>query len=171
MSHLRPVLSPLGALVGAVAAAVPQGPRAVAAAMAPHLTDPMLLAGLSLPCCAERYVRHLLHEAPDGSWALAALVWRPGQMSPVHAHRAWCAFGIARGVLAETRYARAAAAEEAPVLEGLRLCRPGDVAGGPADPRLIHRLANLSCGTAVSLHAYGLPYARFCTDLNTVHAA
>ena len=42
---------------------------------------------------------------------------------------------------------------------------------GPACPDAIHRLANLGTETAVSIHAYGLPYGRFCSDLNRVFAA
>jgi hypothetical protein len=51
------------------------------------------------------------------------------------------------------------------------LRRPGDTSHGPARPDAIHRLANLGTETAVSIHAYGLPYARFCTDLNRVFTA
>jgi len=140
--------------------------QAVAAALGAHVGDPALLAGIATPCCAERYMRHLLHEDAEAGWAVAALVWRPGQMSPVHAHRAWCAVGVHRGVLVESYYAPG----EGLVPSAVHLRRPGETSGGPADPALIHRLANLGCETAVSIHAYGLPFDRFCTSLNTIHA-
>lgn len=159
------------ALIADIAAAVRgpgTDPRLVAEAMAAHCGDPTLLAGRDLPCGAERYVRHRLHEDAEGGWALAALVWRPGQMSPVHAHHAWCAVGFHRGVLAETFYAMG---EGGVVPTSIVMRRPGDLSFGLAQPDAIHRLANLGTEVAVSLHAYGLPYARFCTDLNQVYAA
>lgn len=152
-----------------VAARGPVGERSrlVAEAMAPHAADPMLLVGHSCPCSAERYVRHLLYEDAKSGWAIAALVWRPGQMSPVHAHQVWCAVGFHRGVLAETFYELV---QGTPVPTGIVMRRPGDISHGPASPDAIHRLANLGTEVAVSIHAYGLPYARFCTDLNSVYA-
>ena len=162
----------LDALIAAVGEAVhspeQDRARAVAEAMAPHTTDPTLLAGRSCPCSGERYVRHLLHEDVEQGWAIAALVWRPGQMSPVHAHHAWCAVGFHRGILAETFYALG---ESGPVPSSIVMRRPGDSSYGPARADAIHRLANLGTEVAISIHAYGLPYARFCTDLNKIYAA
>lgn len=161
----------LAALVDAIGRAVRDTPEdrragAVAAAIGAHVADPALLDGIATPCCAERYLRHLLHEDAEAGWAVAALVWRPGQMSPVHAHRAWCAVGVHRGVLVESYHAPG----EGLAPSSVQLRRPGDTSGGPADPALIHRLANLGGETAISIHAYGLPFARFCTSLNTIHA-
>jgi predicted metal-dependent enzyme (double-stranded beta helix superfamily) len=131
----------------------------------------MLLAGHACPCRAETYIRHLLHEDAEGGWAVAALVWRPGQMSPVHAHHAWCAVGVHRGVLTETFYDLPQGEDGAPRLSGVALRRPGDITHGPARLDAIHRLANLGTETAISIHAYGLPYGRFCSDLNRVYGA
>jgi len=152
---------------GVVRAGGPDLPRRVAEALGTYATDPFLLLGHDCPCCPERYVRHLLHEDLEQGWAMAALVWRPGQMSPVHAHKAWCAVGFVHGALAETFYAPG----DPPAPQAMVLRRPGDVSFGAADPTQIHRLANLGTETALSIHAYGLPYARFCTELNTILAA
>lgn len=164
----------LDALLAAVAEALGHGAgdpaAAVAESMGPHAADPLLLLGRSCPCRAETYVRHLLHEDAAGGWAVAALVWRPGQMSPVHAHRAWCAVAMHRGVLTETFYA-AGPDGQAPIPAATLLRRPGDTSHGPACADAIHRLANLGTETAISIHAYGLPFGRFCTDLNRVLAA
>lgn len=139
---------------------------AVAEVLGQFAADPLLLLGHDCPCRAETYVRHLLHEDTAGGWAIAALVWRPGQMSPVHAHNAWCAVGVHCGVLTETFYDPPAEHGALPALSGIALRRPGDVTNGPASADAIHRLANLGTETAISIHAYGLPYGRFCTDLN-----
>ena len=139
-------------------------PGAVAAAMAPHLGDPALLAGRDCPCCPDRYVRHLLHADRAGQYAVVALAWRPMQMSPVHAHRTWCAFGVHRGVLTEHHYAPGIPPQ--PVAAQLR--RPGDVCHGPADPELIHRLANCAAEEALSIHVYGVPYEQFGDQVNLI---
>lgn len=155
------------AISTALGAAEGDPSAAVAEAIGRYAADPLLLLGRDCPCRAETYVRHLLHEDAAEGWAVAALVWRPGQMSPVHGHNAWCAVGVHRGILAETFYAPG----DPPVPTGIAMRRPGDITFGPARPDAIHRLANLGTETAISIHAYGLPYGRFCTDLNRIYAA
>ncbi len=163
--------SSLDAMVAAITAALHAAPAepsaAVAEALGAHAADPLLLLGRDCPCRAETYIRHLLHEDAEQGWAVAALIWRPGQMSPIHAHKAWCAVGVHRGVLTETFYTLHPH-DEAPRPTATAQRRPGDTSHGPAQPDAIHRLANLGTETAISIHAYGLPYSRFCTDLNRV---
>ena len=167
----RSSLDAMVAAIGAVLRAPPAEPSAaVAGILGAHAADPLLLLGRDCPCRAEGYVRHLLHEDAAQGWAVAALVWRPGQMSPIHAHKAWCAVGFHRGLLTETFYAPGEDPDR-PVQVGAVLRRPGDTSHGPARADAIHRLANLGTETAVSIHAYGLPYARFCSDLNRVFPA
>jgi predicted metal-dependent enzyme (double-stranded beta helix superfamily) len=144
-------------------------PGAVAAAIQAFAADPALLEGLDCPCCPDRYVRHLLHSDPAGGYAVVALVWRPGQMSPVHAHRTWCAFAVHQGALTETYYTQADG--DLPVPAATKLLMRGEGSHGPADPALIHRLANLSCRTAISIHCYGVAFDRFGQDVNEIHAA
>jgi predicted metal-dependent enzyme (double-stranded beta helix superfamily) len=141
--------------------------QAVAEAIGTFAAKPDLLDGRDCPCCPDRYVRHLLHSDEAGGYAVVALVWRPGQMSPVHAHKAWCAFGVHQGVLTETYYEPG----DPPQPSATRLLAPGGVGHGPADARLIHRLANLSCRTAVSVHCYGVGFDRFGQDVNEVFSA
>ena len=83
-------------------------------------------------------------------------------MSRVHSHRVWCALGVHRGVLAETLFEP----DEPPTPCETRLCRPGTVSAGRADPALIHRIANLGCEDAISIHVYGLGFAEFPTGVN-----
>jgi predicted metal-dependent enzyme (double-stranded beta helix superfamily) len=164
---------PLETMLAGIAAAARQPerlrPAAVAEAIGAFAAEPELLAGLDCPCCPDRYVRHLLQDGPG--YAVVALVWRPGQMSPVHGHRTWCALGVHRGVLTETHYAPAEAEGEVPQPRATRLLRPGEGSHGIADPALIHRLANLSCRTAISIHCYGVGFDRFGQDVNEVHSA
>jgi predicted metal-dependent enzyme (double-stranded beta helix superfamily) len=39
---------------------------------------------------AEKYRQHVLHVETDGSFSIAALVWLPGQETPIHDHVSWC---------------------------------------------------------------------------------
>ncbi|MDB5415577.1 MAG: cysteine dioxygenase [Rubritepida sp.] len=143
---------------------LPERDGAVAAAIGPHLADPELLDGKECPCNPDRYVRHLLGEG-DG-YAVVALVWRPGQMSPVHSHHTWCALGVHRGMLTEHFFAAGAPPKPtAAVLRG-----QGDLSHGPAGPEVIHRIANCSAEIAVSIHVYGVPFANFGDGVNLVLA-
>jgi len=159
----RPLDAMLGAIADAAATPLEGRERGVATALAAHLRDPLLLAGLECPGCETRYTRHLLHEG-DG-YAVVALVWRPGQMSPVHAHRAWCALGIHQGILTEHYYDPASLR---PTAVHLRI--PGDTSHGPACDDMIHRLANCCAETAISIHVYGTAFERMAEDLNLVLA-
>jgi predicted metal-dependent enzyme (double-stranded beta helix superfamily) len=44
----------------------------------------------------ETYKSEVLHSEPDGSFSIVALVWRPGQVTPIHDHVTWCVFGVIR---------------------------------------------------------------------------
>jgi predicted metal-dependent enzyme (double-stranded beta helix superfamily) len=169
MTYIRPrtaLETMLAEIAQAARRPLPDRDKAVAEAIGAFVTRADLLDGRDCPCCPDRYVRHLLHSDPAAGYAVVALVWRPGQMSPVHAHRTWCAFGVWQGVLTETHYAPG----DPPVPQATRLLAPGATGQGPADPRLIHRLANLSCRNAVSIHCYGVGYERFGADVNLVLA-
>ena len=137
---------------------------AVAAAIAPYLGDGCLLDGRDCPSNSDRYVRHLLDEG-DG-YAVVALVWRPGQMSPVHSHHTWCALGVHRGTLTEHFFTPGAP----PRPKAALLRDQGATSHGPADPELIHRIANCCAEVAVSIHVYGVPYAQFADGVNLILA-
>ncbi|WP_439595218.1 cysteine dioxygenase [Falsiroseomonas sp.] len=167
--------TPRETMLAGIAAAARQPlverPRAVAAAIAAFAADPALLEGMDCPCCPDRYIRHLLQSDEEAGYAVVALVWRPGQMSPVHGHKTWCAFAVHQGTLTETYYAPPEAEGDLPQPLSTQLLNPGQGSHGPADPGLIHRLANLSCRTAISIHCYGVGFDRFGQDVNEVHAA
>jgi predicted metal-dependent enzyme (double-stranded beta helix superfamily) len=149
----------------AVRATARPDPARVAGALAPYLTDPDLLRGVLCPCDAKRYTRHLLGEG-DG-YCVLAIAWRPGQMSPVHAHKAWCALGVHRGWLVESFFD---AAEGAARPVG---CRPrgiGEISHAAADGQAIHRIANVGVADALSIHVYGASYDRLGADVNLVLA-
>ena len=50
------------------------------------------------------YARHILWCDPRDRFSVLSIVWNPGQKSPIHAHRTWCAVGVYEGILSEEIY-------------------------------------------------------------------
>jgi predicted metal-dependent enzyme (double-stranded beta helix superfamily) len=74
------------------------------------------------------YTRNLIHAAPDHSLSLYALVWLPGQWTPVHDHGSWGVVGVVEGVLEERSFVRLSApAPETGADHGIVLARGGIV--------------------------------------------
>ncbi len=138
---------------------------AVRAALAQALSDAALVLPAQRESSAERYRRHMLLADPAGRYAVASLVWLPGQASPIHAHHTWCGYAVLEGTLSESLYSWDETAHYA------RLTRVQDRPSGAhtwADHgrHAIHRLANESDAPAVSLHVYGVPAAEMATHVN-----
>ena len=109
----------------------------------------------------EHYARNAIHICPTGNLSLFALVWLPGQWTPVHDHGSWGVVGVVRGVLEERAYM--AADGEITTDTGIRLRRGGVVLLNPGavttfvpNPDHIH-MTGVPAGreTCVSLHLYG----------------
>ena len=111
------------------------------------------------------YMRHVLYVDPDGDFVMTAITWLPGQVSPVHGHQVWCAYGIAEGELTEERF------DEKLNLVKTGTYRARDVAERDLDRKAIHRVSNRSRGTIVSLHVYGVSADRLTTGINRTFAA
>lgn len=105
------------------------------------------------------YMRHVLYVDPDGDFVITAITWLPGQVSPVHGHHVWCAFGVAEGELTEEQFDPQLA-----VLKTARY-RAGEVAGQSQ----IHRVANRGRVPLVSLHLYGVSAERLTTGINRIY--
>ncbi|WP_233863596.1 cysteine dioxygenase family protein [Paraburkholderia adhaesiva] len=139
--------------------------RGMRGALAVALAEPALILAGQREGSSERYRRHLIAADPAGRYTVVALVWQPGQASPVHAHHTWCGFTVLEGALTETLYAWEATRGGADaVREHLRA--PGTVSFGGGGG--IHRLSNDSDAKAVSLHVYGVDAARIATHVNNV---
>src|SRR5262245_26208284 len=78
--------------------------EAVSAALAPYLGGEGLLTADQRVGDPERYRQHVLHVADDGAFSLVALVWLPGQATPIHDHLSWCVVGVHEGDEEEIRY-------------------------------------------------------------------
>src|SRR5688572_23601887 len=68
----------------------------VAAVLAPALTRDDLLDLAQCEPDPNCYRQHILHVEPDGSFSIVALVWLPGQATPIHDHVCWCVVDVHR---------------------------------------------------------------------------
>ena len=110
---------------------------------------------------ADHYTRNLIFAAPDDSLSLYALVWLPGQWTPVHDHGSWGVVGIVEGVIEERSYVRRSADRGADsgidlVRGGVILLSPGAVTSFVPNPDHIHITGvPPERARALSLHLYG----------------
>lgn len=131
----------------------------VAAALRGRLPDPGALLPASLrqgdPAC---YQSHLLHAEPDGSFSVAAMVWLPGQQTPVHDHVAWGVTAVLQGTEYEEIFALTRDGQA--LRRVARNQNPPGTVYGFAPPGDIHRVRNTGDGVAVSMHIYGADISR-----------
>ncbi|MGB1660851.1 MAG: hypothetical protein ACPHP7_02950 [Planctomycetota bacterium] len=106
---------------------------------------------------SQKYTRHLLHADAEDRFSLLALVWKPGQGTPIHDHPSWGVIGVLRGRMRFTNYAPSTE-------EGQKCLVPVETFIGTAGsvgtvypPAMdLHRMDNCSSDeVAVTLHAYG----------------
>ncbi|MET9182087.1 cysteine dioxygenase [Kitasatospora aureofaciens] len=133
----------------------------VARRLAGFLHHPDLLAVEHLQPSPSHYRQHVLHVDPQGRFSLVALVWLPGQATPVHDHTTWCVVGTYRGTEEETSYRfdryPDGRAELKPVATTVN--PPGTVTH-LTPPGDIHLVRNGGDVLAVSLHVYGTDIRR-----------
>ena len=130
----------------------------VADALAANLPAPdVFTAGQRLGDPSD-YCSHLLHAEPDGAFSVVGLVWRPGQLTPIHDHVTWCVFGVIQGAEYEELFTLSE--DETRLLPaGGNINGVGEVSGF-APPGDIHRVRNTSAEVALSIHIYGTDISR-----------
>jgi len=131
-----------------------------------HLPSPQILTAEQRYGDPAKYCCHLLHGEPDGTFSVMALVWRPGQATPIHDHVTWCVFGVIQGAEHEERYVL----RDDGWLEqdGTSVNTTGEVAG-LAPPGDIHRVRNAGTETAISLHIYGTDIGRLGSSVRRIY--
>ncbi|CAG2146330.1 cysteine dioxygenase family protein [Cupriavidus numazuensis] len=161
--------SPLGQLAQSMEATFAHSARLVAGNIDSCLPDAdTLLACLppgALLGSPDTYTRHLVYADPLARFSAMLLVWRPGQASPVHGHRTWCAYRVLRGTLSERHYQWDPASRLA-TLTGNVERQAGATFSVPAGLQHIHSLGNASDAIAVSLHLYGVDRDHISTGVN-----
>lgn len=130
-----------------------------------HLPGPEILTAEQRYGDPLGYQCHLLHAEPDGSFSVLALVWRPGQATPVHDHVTWCVIGVIQGSEHEERFALQdgwlvqTGTADSGVGEVTGLVPPGD----------IHRVRNTGGEVAISVHIYGTDISRLGSSVRRIY--
>jgi len=112
----------------------------------------------------DRYARYMLHRDSQRRFVVMALVWSPGQGTPVHDHKTWGVSGILDHRIEVTNYDRLDD-ERTPSQARLRERERLEVEEGGLTRVLppkedIHRMANPTDGTTVTIHVYGRELTR-----------
>ena len=154
---MNPIHPALSSLAGA---AKRKDWRELESALAGALRSPAWLRAEHRVGDPTRYMRHVLYVDPDGEFVITAITWLPGQVSPLHGHQVWCAYGVAEGELTEEQFDGA--------LQPLKITlhRAGDLAERDLHGQLIHRVSNRGTRTLVSLHLYGVSAEKLTTGIN-----
>lgn len=117
----------------------------------------------------DHYRTHLLAIAPSRKFSVVALVWLPGQVTPIHDHICWCCVGVLQGLEHEQRYSlhQNAAGEQWLVpLEVDELTTGHTCALVPPEEN-IHRVRNAGQDLAISIHVYGDDLAVWGSSINS----
>lgn len=132
-----------------------------------HLPAADVLTPAQLAGDPQSYQCHVLHVETDGSFSVVALVWRPGQATPVHDHVTWCVIGVIQGAEHEERFVLRA---DGLVRSGQSVSLAGDVCG-LAPPGDIHLVRNCGDDIAVSVHIYGTDISKLGTSVRRTYDA
>jgi len=144
--------------------------RLMRAALSQAVAEDVLLTPAQREGAVNAYRRHLLIADRHGRYAAAALVWQPGQASPVHGHHTWCGYAVLDGMLSETLYAWDETAGCA-IPSRTQPRAAGAVSYVRAGLTAVHRLANTGTRPAVSLHVYGVSAEKIATHVNRLVSA
>lgn len=126
----------------------------VADTLQPYLSTVDFLTEEQLEPDPTHYRQHVLHVEEDGSFSIVALVWLPGQATPIHDHVSWCVVGVHQGEEHETVYDIAGTDASYLVVTGETVNPVGSVAA-LTPPGDIHHVLNAGDTKAVSIHIYG----------------
>ena len=136
-------------------------PRAVARRLRGLLAQDDWLAPEDRTPGADTYRPHLLHVSACRRLSVVALVWRPGQRTPIHDHVSWCVVGVYRGVEHEERFRLAeSGGRRRLVPAGSVRAYPGHVEVLIPPAENIHRVSAAGAEETVSIHVYGADIER-----------
>jgi predicted metal-dependent enzyme (double-stranded beta helix superfamily) len=115
----------------------------------------------------DAYRQHLLYVSPTRRLSVVALVWLPGQHTPIHDHVSWCVVGVYRGLEEETRY-RLVERDGREYLQpaGSVVAVPGHVEALVPPAEDIHSVSAGGGGLTVSIHVYGADIERLGSSIH-----
>lgn len=141
-------------------------PHAIAARLGPLLAEDGWLAPEHQRPGRDAYRQHLLHVSPCRRLSVVALVWLPGQATPIHDHVSWCVVGVYRGIEHETHYRLAERdGDQWLVPTGTIEAHPGHVEALVPPAENIHSVAAAGPDTTISIHVYGADIERLGSSI------
>src|SRR5829696_5709655 len=112
------------------------------------------------------YRQHLLHVSECRRLSVVALVWLPGQETPIHDHVSWCVVGVYRGVEHETHYRLIERDGERRLDRvGAFHARAGHVEALVPPAENIHSVAAVGREKTISIHVYGADIERLGSSI------
>jgi 3-mercaptopropionate dioxygenase len=114
----------------------------------------------------DSYRQHLLHVSPSRRLSVVALVWLPGQATPIHDHVSWCVVGVYQGIEQETHYRLIEHDGEQALLPGGSVeAHAGHVEALVPPGENIHSVAAAGPGKTISIHVYGADIERLGSSI------
>jgi predicted metal-dependent enzyme (double-stranded beta helix superfamily) len=112
----------------------------------------------------DTYARNLIYRHPEMEFAVVAMVWQPGQGTPVHDHAGiWCVEGVMEGSIRITQYDPVGDMNSPGGVQlresGLFESQIGDT-GRLIPPFEYHKIENVGDRTAITIHVYGKDLVR-----------
>jgi 3-mercaptopropionate dioxygenase len=144
------------------AVALIDDPHAIARRLTPLLREEGWLAPEYQEGSRDGYRQHLLHVSECRRLSVVALVWLPGQRTPIHDHVSWCVVGVYRGLERETHY-RCEDGVLVPV--GHVEAGPGHVEALVPPEENIHEVTAAGPGKTISIHVYGADIERLGSSI------
>ena len=149
-------------------------PSSLPARIAQRLPETLAVEDLLAPQHREggvaSYQRHILYADPLRRFTILALIWNPGQATPVHGHTAWGAVGVYAGHPTVTLYERKQRSDQL-----FEICcsrtlqvRPGDVCFVQPGIDDVHRISNETDDPAISIHVYGRDLLQDPASINII---
>jgi predicted metal-dependent enzyme (double-stranded beta helix superfamily) len=141
-------------------------PRAIAERLRPLLARDGWLAPEHRRGSRDGYRQHILHVSPSRRLSVVALVWLPGQRTPIHDHVSWCVVGVYRGVERERHYRLVEHGGRERLLPVATIeARAGHVEALVPPAENIHSVTAAGPGKTISIHVYGADIERRGTSI------
>lgn len=137
----------------------------VATALTGYLSAPDLLPESARVANPDHYKQNLVHVEEDGSFSIVALVWLPGQRTPVHDHVSWCVVGVHEGDEAEVLYRLDGEGDQRRLVRTAESTNPQGSTSGFAPPGDLHEVWNAGDDVAISIHVYGADIRRLGSSI------
>lgn len=117
----------------------------------------------------DRYRQYILHVAPDGGFSVVALVWQPGQTTPIHDHLTWCVVGVYEGAEEEINYRLYENnGERFLAKHAVETAHPGEVTTLIPPEEGIHKVTNSGTDKAISIHVYAADIGLLGSSINQI---